>query len=120
LFGTHVTKTNALGTLVIAALPREHWQRIRHSNFIGRTFGETARRVKVIGRLPGEHSCLALVWAVLDRASASWRGFTMTSAGLRLPQDQRRALLAAPASSSHRRHPTHPALNRPRLSVPSW
>lgn len=35
-----------------------------------RTFGETRRRVKVIGRLPGEHSCLKLVWAVLDRASA--------------------------------------------------
>ena len=30
---------------------------IRHSNFIERTFGETRRRVKVIGRLPGETSC---------------------------------------------------------------
>ncbi|MCA1695568.1 MAG: hypothetical protein LC749_13035 [Actinobacteria bacterium] len=36
------------------ALPREHWSRVRHSNFIERTFGETRRRVKVIGRLPGE------------------------------------------------------------------
>ena len=59
---------------------------------IERTFGETRRRVKVIGRLPGEHSCLSLVWAVLDRASAGWRGFTMTPAGLRLLQDLRRAL----------------------------
>ena len=41
------------------------------------TFGETRRRVKVIGRLPGEHCCLKLVWAVLDRASAGWRGFTI-------------------------------------------
>ena len=49
--------------------PREHWQRIRHTNLIERTFGETRRRVKVIGRLPGERSCLSLVWAVLDRAS---------------------------------------------------
>jgi transposase-like protein len=32
--------------------PREHWHRIRHSNFIERTFGETRRRVKVIGRSP--------------------------------------------------------------------
>ncbi|MBS4729818.1 transposase [Mycobacterium sp. SM1] len=65
---------------------------MRHSNFIERTFGETRRRVKVIGRLPGEHSCLKLVWAVLDRASAGWRGFTMTPAGLRLLQDLRRSL----------------------------
>jgi transposase-like protein len=28
-------------------------------------FGETRRRVKVIGLLPGQHSCLSLVWAVL-------------------------------------------------------
>ena len=35
--------------------------------------------MKVIGRLPGETSCLSLVWAVLDRASRGWRGFTMTS-----------------------------------------
>ena len=34
--------------------PVEHHRRIRHSNFIERTFGETRRRVKVIGRLPGE------------------------------------------------------------------
>jgi len=72
--------------------PREHWPRSRHSNFIERTFGESRRRVKVIGRLPGEHSCLSLVWAVLDRASAGWRGFTMTPAGLRLLADLRRSL----------------------------
>ncbi len=64
-------------------LPAEHHHRIRHSNFIERTFGETGRRVKVIGRLPGETSCLTLVWAVPDRASRGWRGLT-TSDGLRL------------------------------------
>ena len=78
--------------------PREHWTRIRHSNFIERTFGETRRRVKVIGRLPGEPSCLSLVWAVLDRASPGWRGFTMTPAGLRLLHDLRR----------HAARPTYP------------
>jgi hypothetical protein len=45
--------------------PREHWTRVRHSNFIERSFGESRRRVKVIGRLPGEHSCLSLVWRCL-------------------------------------------------------
>ncbi len=61
-------------------LPAQHWRRIRHTNLIERTFGETRRRVKVIGRLPGEASCLTLVWAVLDRASGGWRGLTYTPA----------------------------------------
>ena len=51
---------------------------------------------KVIGRLPGETSCLTLVWAVLDRASRGWRGLTMTSEGLRLLRDLRRSLLDPP------------------------
>jgi putative transposase len=76
--------------------PREQWSRTRHSNFIERTFGETRRRVKVIGRLPGETSCVSLVWAVLDRASRGWRGFTVTAAGTRLLQDLRRQLLDPP------------------------
>jgi transposase-like protein len=38
--------------------PIEHHKRIRHSNFIERTFGETRRRVKVTGRFPGETSCV--------------------------------------------------------------
>jgi putative transposase len=75
--------------------PREHHKRIRHSNLIERTFGETRRRVKVIGRLPGEQSCLSLVWAVLDRASKGWRGLTMTPKALRRLQDLRRELLGA-------------------------
>jgi transposase-like protein len=74
--------------------PAEHRKRIRHSNLIERTFGETRRRVKVIGRLPSEHSCLSLVWAVLDRASKGWRGLTMTPRALRRLQDLRRELLA--------------------------
>lgn len=77
--------------------PREHHRRIRHSTFIERTFGETRRRVKVIGRLPGEVSCLSLVWAVLDRASRGWHCFTMTSNGTRQLQDLRRSLLEPPA-----------------------
>jgi putative transposase len=76
--------------------PAGHHHRIRHSNFIERTFGETRRRTKVIGRLPGETSCLTLVWAVLDRASRGWRGLTMTSDGLRRLQDLRRSLLEPP------------------------
>jgi putative transposase len=88
--------TDRDGLTAYLRFPAEHHHRIRHSNFIERTFGETRRRVKVIGRLPGETSCLTLVWAVLDRASAGWRGLTMTAAGLRLLQDLRRSLLEPP------------------------
>ena len=76
--------------------PVEHHRRIRHSNFIERTFGETRRRVKVIGRLPGETSCLKLVWAVLDRASRGWRGMTMTPTATRLLAELRHQLLDPP------------------------
>jgi putative transposase len=89
--------TDRQGLTAYLRFPAEHHNRIRHSNFIERTFGETRRRVKVIGRLPGETSCLTLVWAVLDRASRGWRGFTMTAAGLRQLQDLRRSLLEPPA-----------------------
>jgi len=52
--------------------------------------------VKVIGRLPGERSCLSLVWAVLDRASRGWRGVEMTPATVRQLQQLRRQLFNPP------------------------
>lgn len=55
-----------------------------------------AWRVKVIGRLPGEASCLILVWAVLDCASRGWRGMTMAPTGTRLLNDIRHQLLDPP------------------------
>jgi hypothetical protein len=68
---------------VYLRFPREHWHRIRHSNFIERTLGET--------------SCVCLVWAVLDRGlPRGWHGFTVTAAGTRLLQDLRRRLLDPP------------------------
>jgi putative transposase len=85
--------------------PAEHHKRIRHSNFIERTFGETRRRTKVIGRLPGETSCLTPLGAVLDRASRGWRGVNTTPDGLRLLHDLRRCLLEPPPQI----HPRTPA-----------
>jgi putative transposase len=82
--------------------PRAHWPRVRHSNLIERTFGETRRRVKVIGRLPGERSALSLLWAVLDRAAAGWRGITYTPADVRLLQMIRRDL---GLTTSRKEHP---------------
>ncbi|WP_082951950.1 MULTISPECIES: transposase [Mycobacterium] len=84
------------GLTAYLRFPPEHHHRIRHSNFIERTFGETRRRTKVIGRFPGETSCVSIAWAVLDRASRGWRGLAMTRAGVRQLQDLRRSLLQPP------------------------
>ena len=93
--------TSTLGELTAyLRFPREHRQRIRHTNLLERTFGETRRRTKVIGRLPGERSCLKLVWAVLDRASRGWRGLPYTPAATRLLQDLRRDLLDPPTDQA--------------------
>src|SRR5689334_14546532 len=46
--------------------PLRHRKRRRSTNLLERTLGEVKRRTKVIGRFPGEESCLSLVWAVLD------------------------------------------------------
>jgi putative transposase len=84
--------------------PRAHWSRIRHTNLIERTFGETRRRVKVIGRLPGERSALSLLFAVLDRAAGGWRGITYTPADVRLLQMIRRDL---GLTTSRKERPDH-------------
>jgi len=46
--------------------PLRHRERWRSTNLLERSLGEIRRRTKVIGRFPGENSCLSLVWAVLD------------------------------------------------------
>jgi putative transposase len=46
--------------------PARHRRRWRSTNLLERSLGEVKRRTKVIGRFPGETSCLTLVWAVLD------------------------------------------------------
>ena len=46
--------------------PLRHRERWRSTNLLERSLGEVKRRTKVIGRFPGETSCLTLVWAVLD------------------------------------------------------
>jgi putative transposase len=46
--------------------PIRHRRRWRSTNPLERSLAEVKRRTKVIGRFPGETSCLTLVWAVLD------------------------------------------------------
>jgi transposase-like protein len=56
-----------LGALVVhLRYPVRHRRRWRSTNLLERSLGEVKRRTKVMGRFPGEESCLTLVWAVLD------------------------------------------------------
>lgn len=59
---------------------------------------------KVIGRLPGERSALSLVWAVLGRASAGWRGLPYTPADVRQLQTTRRDLGLTPRKENPPAH----------------
>ena len=88
--------------------PAEHHKRIRHSNFIERTFGETRRRVKVIGRRPGQASCLSLrVGGARPREPPL----------ARVHHDPKRAAPAA-GSAPRAARPTRPAATRPTNDQP--
>jgi putative transposase len=58
-------------------LPRLR-KRLRSSNLLERSLEEVRRRTKVIGRFPGETSCLSLCWAVLDIFIAGARGLGLS------------------------------------------
>jgi transposase-like protein len=59
--------TDDLDALVVhLRYPTRHRRRWRSTNLLERSLAEVKRRTKVIGRFPGETSCLTLVWAVLD------------------------------------------------------
>ena len=53
-------------------------KRLRSTNLLERSLEEVKRRTKVIGRFPGEASCLSLCWAVLDLFIAGARGLGLT------------------------------------------
>jgi putative transposase len=54
-------------------------RRLRSTNLLERSLGEVRRRTKVIGRFPGETSCLTLAWAVMDLVIAGARGLGLDS-----------------------------------------
>src|SRR5437899_13100404 len=58
-------------------LPRLR-KRLRSSNLLERSLEEVRRRTKVIGRFPGETSCLSMCWAVLDLFLAGARGLGLS------------------------------------------
>ena len=62
--GALVDELDAL--VVHLRYPTRHRRGWRSTNLLERSLAEVKRRTKVIGRFPGETSCLTLVWAVLD------------------------------------------------------
>ncbi len=54
-------------------------KRLRSTNLLERSIEEVKRRTKVIGRFPGETSCLSLCWAVLDLVVDGARGLGLTA-----------------------------------------
>ena len=53
-------------------------KRFRSSNLLERSLEEVRRRTKVIGRFPGEASCLSMCWAVLHLFLAGARGLGLS------------------------------------------
>ena len=69
-------------------------RRLRSTNLLERSLEEVRRRTKVIGRFPGETSCLTLAWAVMDLVIAGGRGL-----GLTLPERHEIAAIVAVRST---------------------
>ncbi len=53
-------------------------KRFRSSNLLERSLEEVRRRTRVIGRFPGETSCLSMCWAVLDLFLAGAKGLGLS------------------------------------------
>jgi len=60
------------------AYPLRLKKRLRSTNLLERSLEEVRRRTKVIGRFPGETSCLTMAWAVMDLVIAGSRGLGLT------------------------------------------
>jgi transposase-like protein len=72
--------------------PLKHRRRWRSTNLLERSLGEVRRRTKVIGRFPGQTSCLSLCWAVLDLIITHSNNITFTDLEqLRRLREQRTA-----------------------------
>ena len=72
------------------AYPSRLKRRLRSTNLLERSLEEVRRRTKVIGRFPGETSCLTLAWAVMDLVIAGAKGL-----GLTLPERHAIAVIVA-------------------------
>jgi transposase-like protein len=64
-------------------------KRLRSTNLLERSLEVVRRRTKVIGRFPGETSCLSMCWAVLDLIISGARGLGLTDLDHQQLQRQR-------------------------------
>ena len=93
--------------------PVAHRKVIRTTNLLERLFGEERRRMKVIANAFGERPVLKLMYAALVRATAQWRGITVTTFERKQCEVIRQEVNAAPANlaergrrlTARRRHP---------------
>ncbi len=76
------------------AYPLRLRKRLRSTNLLERSLEEVRRRTKVIGRFPGETSCLTMAWAVMDLVIAGGKGL-----GLSLPERHAIAAIIAERAS---------------------
>ena len=76
------------------AYPPRLKKRLRSTNLLERSLEEVRRRTKVIGRFPGETSCLTMAWAVMDLVIAGGKGL-----GLTLPERHVIAAMVAKRSA---------------------
>ena len=76
------------------AYPLRLRKRLRSTNLLERSLEEVRRRTKVIGRFPGESSCLTMAWAVMDLVIAGGKGL-----GLTLPDHHAIAAMVAKRST---------------------
>jgi transposase-like protein len=60
------------------AYPHRLRRRLRSTDLLERSLEEVRRRTKVIGRFPGETSCLTMAWAVMDLVIAGAHGLGLT------------------------------------------
>ena len=98
--------------------PLRHRERWRSTNLLERSLGEVRRRTKVMGRFPGETSCLSLVWAVLDLFfSHASNGATFTDSTANTSTESNTSK-PTPTPSTRRSPPprlNHGNLNRERI-----
>ncbi|MBK9335018.1 MAG: IS256 family transposase [Ignavibacteria bacterium] len=69
--------------------PKGHYQFIRTTNLLERTFEEQKRRTKVIPRFFDEKSCIKLVFGTLIRVSNKWKRIKMNQLDLTLLKNMR-------------------------------
>lgn len=80
--------------------------------------GEIKRRTKVIGRFPGEGSCLALCWAVLEQVLSGAYGLSVTQLDRRGLESLRRQQEEARAVALSTEHEDNQWDSPPFLSAP--